>query len=135
MKILFMCVANSARSQMAEGWAHIILGPEVVVQSAGSKATSVNPFAIQAMREVGIDISKQSSKAVQTIDPKSVEIVITLCAEEVCPIYLGAAHRLHWPFNDPAGNGTDTEILGRFRSVRDQIGNRIKDWSAQGCPL
>jgi arsenate reductase (thioredoxin) len=125
MKILFMCVANSARSQMAEGLAKSILGDKAQIQSAGSKATNVNPFAIQVMKEIGIDISKQKSKSVESIDPKSVDTVITLCAEEVCPIFLSEAKKLHWPFPDPAGEGTDEEQLLRFRNVRDQIRNQI----------
>src|ERR1700722_19901825 len=109
MKILFMCVANSGRSQMAEGLARKLLGPQATIQSAGSKATNVNPLAIQAMAEIGIDISKQTSKAVESIDPDSVDTVITLCAEEVCPVFLGKAKKLHWPFSDPAGLWSDEE--------------------------
>jgi arsenate reductase len=121
MKILFMCVANSARSQMAEGLAKSILGKSVTVQSAGSKATRVNPFAMQVMKEIGIDISSQTSKSVDIIDPETVDTVITLCAEEVCPVFLGKAKKLHWPFPDPAGSGSDAEQLSRFREVRDKI--------------
>jgi arsenate reductase len=98
MKILFMCVANSARSQIAEGLARQILGSQITIQSAGSKATTVNLFAIRAMNEIGIDISKQKSKSVDSIDPQTVDTVITLCAEEVCPVFLGKAKKLHWPF-------------------------------------
>jgi arsenate reductase len=124
-KILFMCVANSARSQMAEGLAKKLLGPNVKVQSAGSKATGVSPFAIEVMAEIGIDISKQTSKAVESIKPDSVDTVITLCAEEVCPVFLAKAKRFHWPFPDPGGLGSDDEILVRFRETRDKIKDRI----------
>ena len=125
--ILFLCVANSARSQMAEGLAKQILGSKVLVQSAGSKATTVNPFAIQVMKEIGIDISGQTSKSVETIDPASVDLVITLCAEEVCPVFLGKAKKLHWPFPDPAVKGmADSELLVKFREVRDAIKLKIE---------
>ncbi len=126
-KILFLCVANSARSQMAEGLARHLLGDKAMIQSAGSKPSSVNPFAIKAMAEIGIDISKQRSKSVEEIDPKTVDTVITLCAEEVCPVFLGKAERLHWGLPDPGvGKNTDGEKLQSFREVRDEIKKRIK---------
>ena len=125
LKVLFMCVANSARSQMAEGLAKNIFGSSVTVQSAGSKATQVNPFAIRVMKEIGIDISTQTSKAVEAIDPTSVDTVITLCAEEVCPVFLGKAKKLHWAFPDPAGPGSEDEQLKRFRDARDKIKERL----------
>jgi len=126
-KILFMCVANSARSQMAEGLAKSILGSPFKIQSAGSRATHVNPLAIQAMKEIGIDISDQTSKSVENIDPKSVDLVITLCAEEVCPVFLGEAKKLHWPFPDPARKDlSNEEQLILFREVRDKIRERLK---------
>lgn len=126
MKILFLCVANSARSQMAEGLAKEIFSSSgVTVQSAGSLATKVNPNAIEVMREIRIDISMQTSKSVDTIDPESVDTVITLCAEEVCPVFLGKAKKFHWPFPDPVSNGTREEQLNRFRAVREQIKARL----------
>ena len=129
MRVLFLCVANSARSQMAEGLAKKILKGHNI-QSAGSKATHVNPFATRAMKEIGIDISTQSSKSVDSIDPKSVDIVITLCAEEVCPVFLGKAKRLHWPFPDPAGqSGTQEELLQKFRVARDAIQKKLEEFS------
>ena len=100
--ILFLCVANSARSQMAEGLARKIFGKRNAVQSAGSEPSQVNPYAIEVMRELGVDLSTHHSKSVQTIDPASVGTVITLCAEEVCPVFLGKVRRLHWPIQDPA---------------------------------
>lgn len=125
-KILFLCVANSARSQMAEGLAKNILGQSALVQSAGSKPSQVNPFAIRVMREIDVDISGQRSKSVDEIDPKSVDTVVTLCSEEVCPVFLGKAKRLHWPLPDPgAGVDTDEEKLKSFREVRDSISRRI----------
>jgi protein-tyrosine-phosphatase/catechol 2,3-dioxygenase-like lactoylglutathione lyase family enzyme len=127
--ILFLCVANSARSQMAEGLARKLVGTEVAVQSAGSEPTRVSPFAIEVMREVGIDITAQRSKSVQTIDPATVGTVITLCAEEVCPVFLGKVARLHWPIQDPASKDPSMsreEVLGRFREARDQIQGRLE---------
>ena len=126
-KILFLCVANSARSQMAEGLARKYFGDKALVQSAGSRPSRVNPLAIRALAEIGIDISRHRSKSVDEIDPSSVDTVITLCAEEVCPVYLGRAERLHWPLPDPAGpNGTEDEQLQKFRDVRDEIDRRLK---------
>ncbi|HUO56767.1 MAG TPA: arsenate reductase ArsC [bacterium] len=126
-KILFLCVANSARSQMAEGLARNFFGENALVQSAGSKPSRVNPLAIAALNEVGIDISGHRSKSVESIDPTTVETVITLCAEEVCPVFLGKAERIHWPLPDPAGQeGTEEQQLQKFREVRDEIGRRLK---------
>lgn len=127
-KILFLCVANSARSQMAEGLARSYFGNKALVQSAGSKPSRVNPLAIRALAELGIDISGHRSKSVAEIDPSTVDTVITLCAEEECPLFLGQAERLHWGLPDPAGQpGTEEEQLRKFREIRDEIGGRIKD--------
>lgn len=127
MNILFLCVANSSRSQMAEGLARFIFGNLAQVQSAGSEPTSVNPFAIQVMAELEVDISSQYSKAVSVIDPSKVDIVITLCEEEVCPAFLGGVRRLHWGLRDPAAvHGTQDEKLLVFREVRDEIRNRLE---------
>src|SRR5687768_5446670 len=92
--LLFLCVANSARSQMAEALARQMFGDRVHVQSAGSQPSRVNPYSIEAMREVGADLAAHTSKSVVTIDPASVDTVITLCAEEVCPVILGKLRRL-----------------------------------------
>ena len=121
--ILFLCVANSARSQMAEGLARHLLGEGFRIQSAGSKPSHVNHFAIEVMREEGIDISGHSSDSVDDVDPSSVEMVITLCAEEVCPAFLGEAERLHWPLPDPAiaSELSREAALDRFRIARDRI--------------
>lgn len=122
--ILFLCVANSARSQMAEGLARRIFGDRVPVQSAGSQPSRVNPYAIEVMREIGVDLTAHQSKSVQTIDPATVGTVITLCAEEVCPVILGKARRLHWPIPDPATSDSTIpheELLSRFRAARDAI--------------
>ena len=124
--VLFLCVANSARSQMAEGLARAKFGDRVLVQSAGSSAAGVNPAAIEVMREIGIDISAQASKPVDAIDPASVDTVVTLCVEEVCPAWLGSARRLHWPMPDPTATPDETRVQ-RFREVRDMIAARLDE--------
>jgi arsenate reductase len=129
MTILFLCVANSARSQMAEGLARHLLGKQATVLSAGSQPSRVNPYAITVMAELGIDISQHTSKSVDTIDPATIDIVITLCAEEVCPLMPGTTKRLHWPIADPASSYpalTPDELKTRFRTARDQILKRLE---------
>ena len=128
--ILFMCVANSARSQMAEGLARNIFGERIAVLSAGSEPSHVNPYAIEVMRELGIDITTHRSKSVETIDAAKVDTVVTLCAEEVCPVFLGKAQRLHWPISDPAskdGSIPREEMLSRFRTARDTIRGKLEE--------
>ncbi len=127
--LLFLCVANSARSQMAEGLARKLFGARVSVQSAGSEPSRVNPYAIEVMREVGVDLTTHRSKSVQTIDPATIGTVVTLCAEEVCPVFLGKALRYHWPIPDPASTDPSLSrdaMLTRFRSARDQIQGRLE---------
>ena len=129
-RILFLCLANSARSQMAEGLARALLGDRVEVQSGGSRPSKVNPYAIEAMAELGIDISGQRSKSVDEIDPAGLDAVITLCAEEVCPVLPGTVRRLHWPIADPASADpgiSAEEMRRRLRTARDQIRGRIAD--------
>jgi len=131
--ILFLCVANSARSQMAEGLARQLFGAAVRVQSAGSMPTRVNPYAVQALAPLGIDLTTHASKSVQDIDPASIDLVITLCAEEVCPVFLGGAQRLHWPLQDPDRKHqdlTDEERLQHFVTARDQIAALLADLAA-----
>lgn len=127
--LLFLCVANSARSQMAEGLARKLLGDRFTIQSAGSEPSTVNPYAALVMAEVGVDLSTHHSKSVQTIDPATVDTVITLCAEEVCPVFLGKARRLHWPIEDPASKDAvlpREEMLQRFRTARDLIAHKLE---------
>jgi arsenate reductase len=127
-RILFLCVANSARSQMAEGLARKMLGRDVEVLSAGSRPSKVNPYAIEAMSEIGIDISGHRSKSVDDVDPGSVDTVITLCADEVCPILPGRVQRLHWPIPDPASDDptiSAEDLRRRFRVARDEVQARI----------
>lgn len=127
--LLFLCVANSARSQMAEGIAQSLVPAGVRISSAGSAPSRVNPFAIRALDEIGIDAAGQRSKRIDELREsggRDVDAVITLCAEEVCPVWLGQAYRLHWPLPDPAAAaGSDDEILDSFRKVRDELGRRL----------
>jgi len=124
--VLFLCVANSARSQMAEGIARSLAPAGVAVSSAGSQPSRVNPLAIRALDEIGIDIRSHTSKSVDSISPDGIDAVITLCAEEVCPVFLGKAHRVHWGLRDPAGaGGTEQEQLQAFRNVRDELRRRL----------
>lgn len=132
--ILFLCVANSARSQMAEGLGRVIFGDRVPVQSAGSEPATVNPYAVEVMKELGIDLGSHTSKSVQTIDPETVHTVITLCAEEVCPVFLGKARRLHWPIPDPASKDSTIpreEMLTRFRTARDTIREKLERFARE----
>jgi arsenate reductase len=129
--VLFLCVANSARSQMAEGIARRLADDRLLVQSAGSAPSRVHPLATQALAEIGIDNSGQRSKSVDEIEREAVDTVITLCAEEVCPVYLGTARRLHWPLPDPAGQAGDADGIERFRTVRDELRRRIAEWLAE----
>ena len=129
MKILFMCVANSARSQLAEGLARKVF-PNAEIQSAGSDPGKLNPYAILVMREVGIDISQQYSKSVAELSPKFIDdlnFIITLCAEEVCPVLISKAQKVRWPFPDPATKESlpETVILQRFRAARDDIHKKL----------
>ena len=126
--LLFLCVANSARSQMAEGLGRAHFGDRVRVQSAGSKPSNLHPFAVRALAEVGIDITSQWSKSVMEIDPFTVDLVVTLCADEVCPVFLGTARRIHWPLPDPAVTaGTTDDLITPFRRVRDEIARRLAE--------
>lgn len=128
-RILFLCVANSARSQMAEGLARHILGDKAEIQSAGSQPSVVNPYSIEVMSELGIDLSSHRSKSVSDIDTGRIDMVITLCAEEVCPVLPGNVQRLHWGIADPASNDpslTPEDLRQRFRTARDQIKTRIE---------
>lgn len=132
MKILFMCVANSARSQLAEGMARLLFGKKAEIMSAGSKPANVNKFAAKVLSEVGFDPAELYSKSVSDLPEEftnSLDYVITLCAEEVCPVILSKAKKLHWPLPDPAGIiGTEEEQLSLFRHTRDEIMRRLQEF-------
>jgi protein-tyrosine-phosphatase len=131
---LFLCVANSARSQLAEGIARHLVSrlpadqaAAFRIASAGSHPTRVRPEAVAVLQEIGIDIGAQHSKNVADIPPETVDVVITLCAEEECPVFLGQAQRLHWPLPDPASDqGTLEDRLPAFRAVRDELRRRLE---------
>jgi len=128
-RILFLCVANSARSQMAEGLAREMLGDKAEVMSAGSQPATVNPWAVRAMAEIGIDISHHRSKSVGEFDPADVDLVFTLCAEEVCPALPPGVDHLHWPLPDPATDDaalSGEDMLARFRSTRERIRSLLR---------
>ena len=131
MNILFLCVGNSARSQIAEGLAREILGKNNVIESAGSIPTGkINPNAVWAMNEIGIDISSQYSKSTEDLEKSfmdNLDFVITLCAEEVCPILNNNAKKIHWMNEDPASvNFSDAQSKAAFIKVRDNLYNLIK---------
>lgn len=131
--ILFLCVANSARSQMAEGLARNIFSDRAHIQSAGSAPANVNPYAVEVMNELGIDLSAHRSKNVDEIDMSDVDLIITLCADEVCPIVPGRIEKLHWPLPDPASDDpklSRSDLLERFRTARDEIKNRLNALTA-----
>jgi arsenate reductase (thioredoxin) len=128
MNILFLCVGNSIRSQMAEGLARKYAGPDTTAQSAGSHPSSVNPLSIRAMAELGIDISTHTSKSIASIDLNTIDMVITLCAEEVCPQLPKNVRHLYWPMPDPylMGRGDEDQIV-HFRNIRDTLKKRIQE--------
>jgi len=128
-RVLFLCTGNSARSQMAEGFLRHYAGDQYDVFSAGTKPSKLNPLAVEAMREVGIDISNHHSKDVVEFLGVPIQYVITVCdrAKESCPIFPGVFEFLSWSFDDPAdAQGSDGEKLAVFRRVRDEMDERIK---------
>lgn len=132
-RVLFLCTANSARSQMAEAFLRKYAGNTLEAHSAGLELKGVNPLAVQVMHEVGIDISRQTSKSIETYLGKMLfQYLVTVCddADKNCPtIWPGVNIRLHWSFEDPARfEGTEAEKLAKFREVRDQIEKKVKEW-------
>ncbi len=133
-RVLILCTGNSARSQMGEGLLRQLAGDRVDVFSAGTKPSVVNPYAIRAMEQRGIDISGQRSKHLNEYSEQPFDYVITVCdqAAEVCPLFPGKAERIHWSFPDPAATGgSDDEILASFARVRDDLEAKLSAWSAQ----
>ncbi|MDQ3235238.1 MAG: arsenate reductase ArsC [Pseudobdellovibrionaceae bacterium] len=135
MKILFMCVANSARSQIAEGLARQLWADSVEIASAGSKPSRVNPHAEAVLKEIGAQTEVLHSKSVDDLPASFIDkldFVITLCAEEVCPVIISKAKKLHWPLPDPAGHtGSDAEQLDRFRSTIAQLKPRLVEFGRE----
>ena len=133
-KVLFLCVHNSSRSQIAEGFAHQMAPEGVVVLSAGSDPRGVNPNAIEVMREAGVDITGQASKKLDDVPWRECDTVVTLCgeAEEACPTLAGDVRRVHWPLPDPAAAPEATRLQA-FREVRDEIRWRVASlWPRSG---
>ncbi|WP_449355015.1 arsenate reductase (thioredoxin) [Virgibacillus natechei] len=133
--IYFLCTGNACRSQMAEGWAKKYLGDEWEVRSAGIEAHGLNPNAIKAMKEVGVDISDQISEKVDPEYLNDATMAVTLCAdaEDRCPMTPPDVKREHWGFDDPAkAEGTEEEKWGVFQRVRDEIRDRIKRFAGTG---
>lgn len=124
--ILFLCVANSARSQIAEGLARRLAPPGTPVYSAGSEPGVINPLAVRVLAEAGVDAAAQRSKGLDAVPIEEIDLVVTLCAEEVCPLFPRPVRKLHWPLPDPAlARGSEAERLAAFRAVRDELARRI----------
>lgn len=133
--IYFLCTGNSCRSQMAEGWAKKLLGREWEVRSAGIEAHGLNPKAVKAMEEAGVDISGQKSETIDVDFLNNATLAVTLCgdAADRCPMTPPHVRREHWGFDDPAkAEGTEEEIWAVFQRVRDEIGKRIKLFAETG---
>lgn len=131
-KLYFLCTGNSCRSQIAEGFGKKYLGSEWEVRSGGIEAHGLNPNAVKAMAEVGIDISKQQSEMIDLDYLNHADLVVTLCgdAEDRCPMTPPQVKREHWGFNDPAkATGTEDEVWQVFQEVRDAIGKRIEEFA------
>ena len=129
-KVLFLCTGNSARSQMAEGYLRHVAGKRFEAISAGIEPKGLNPLAVEAMREIGVDISRQKSKDVVTLLGQHIPYIVTVCdnARERCPIFPRTYKFLHWSFDDPAeAVGSYEEKLAVFRRVRDEIIHRIEE--------
>ena len=128
-RVLILCTGNSARSQMAEGLLRDMAGDVFEVASAGVSPSHVRPEAIEAMREIGIDISRHRSKSVDEFTNQKIDYVITVCdnAREHCPIFPGEAKQIHWNFDDPAvAEGDELARLAVFRRVRDEIQQQLR---------
>lgn len=140
-RVLFVCIHNSARSQMAEAFLNQICGEEFEALSAGLEPGKLNPIVVEAMQEIGMDISGNPTKAVFDMfkSGKIFAYVITVCDEasaERCPIFPGVTKRLHWSFPDPSSmQGTREEKLAKTREVRDTIKAKIEAWCAEIYPL
>lgn len=137
--VLFICVHNSARSQMAEALLNELCKDDFVAESAGLEPGTLNPLAVAAMREIGIDISSQQTKAVFDVfkSGKHFSYVITVCDEtnaERCPVFPGQTQHLHWSFPDPAAlHGSWEDRLAQTRLIRDDIHTKVKQWCAEVC--
>lgn len=140
-KILFICVHNSARSQMAEAFVNQLCGQEFEAQSAGLEPGKINPIVVEALQEIGINIAGKPTQSVDDVlrSGQLFSHVVTVCSEaeaEGCPYFPGVAQRLHWPFPDPSKlTGPDAEKLARVREIRDQIRRKIEAFCEEQCPV
>jgi len=137
-RVLFLCTHNSARSQMAEGLLRRLGADRFEAASGGTEARGVNPLAVRAMAEIGVDLRGHTSKTLDRLLGERWDYVITVCdnANESCPVFPGRVTRLHWSFDDPsAAAGGDEQRLAVFRRVRDEIRARIEAWLAQPAAL
>ena len=134
-RVLVLCTGNSCRSHMAEGILRVAAGDILEVHSAGSQpAGYVHPKAIAALAEIGINLSDHTSKHMNEFLDREIETVITVCgnADQACPVFPGQVQRHHWPFDDPAhASGSEEEIMGEFRRVRDEIAARFRAYAAE----
>lgn len=133
-RVLILCTGNSCRSQMAEGILRHYGNTHLDVESAGSEPSKVNEIAIQVMKEIGIDISNHRSKSLNEFLDQQFDYVITVCdkANSSCPVFPGAAKRLHWPFPDPPhGKNVNEQVLRQFRQVRDRIHDKFQKFAAE----
>ena len=131
-RVLFLCTGNSARSQMAEGWLRHLAGERFEAFSAGTHPVGLNPGSVEAMAEVGVDISQYRSKNASEFLSQSFDYVITVCdrAKETCPRWSGAVRLIHWSFDDPAAVSDTTERRQVFRRVRDEIAASVREFLA-----
>lgn len=138
--VLFVCIHNSARSQMAETFLNSLCPRQFQASSAGLEPGKLNPIVVDAMQEIGMDISANQTKSVDSMlrSGRIFDYVITVCDEtsaERCPVFPGVATRLHWSFADPSAlHGTYDEKLAGTRNIRDSIKAKIEEWCAQVCP-
>ncbi len=136
-RVLFLCTGNSCRSQMAEGWLRHLTARRVEALSAGVDPVGLNPRAVRVMAEAGVDISSQTSDAIQDYLADPPDLVVAVCshAAESCPTFPGATRVVRWPFDDPAHlPGEDEEVLPEFRRVRDEIRAKLENWLEDGLP-
>jgi arsenate reductase len=138
--VLFICIHNSARSQMAEAWLNHLCGEFFNADSAGLEPGTLNPLVVEAMKEVGIDISQKKTQAVFDVfkSGKLIAYAVTVCDEtsaEKCPIFPGVTKRLHWSFADPSTlTGTEEEKMAEVRKIREDIRLKIEEWCEEVCP-
>ena len=133
-RVLFLCVHNASRSQMAEGFARALAPPGVEVMSAGTEPRTIHPRALEVMSEVGVDLSSQRSKHLDDVPWREADTVVTLCgeADESCPVLAGNVRRMHWPLPDPS-RAPDAKQGEVFREVRDEIHWRVASlWPRSG---